>query len=209
MYVIVICRSSAKSKKVEKKEEDDDVRYETVNQMAKDLGCNVKDLVKDDHLRKSINLNKYITDNLGLPTLRDIIEELAKPGRDPRAAFEVFSFSDQVHEMSDLKTGMKLPGIVTNITKFGAFVDIGVHQDGLVHISHLSDGFVSDPASTVKLQQKVQVTVMEVDVQRKRISLSMKSDPFGKPKPGKEQREPENDGDLQAKLAMLKGKFKS
>ncbi|MAX25954.1 MAG: RNA-binding transcriptional accessory protein [Phycisphaeraceae bacterium] len=184
-------------------------RYETVNQMAKDLGCNVKDLVKDDHLRKSINLNKYITDNLGLPTLRDIIEELAKPGRDPRAAFEVFSFSDQVHEMSDLKTGMKLPGIVTNITKFGAFVDIGVHQDGLVHISHLSDGFVSDPASTVKLQQKVQVTVMEVDVQRKRISLSMKSDPFGKPKPGKKQSEPENDGDLQAKLAMLKGKFKS
>jgi len=190
-------------------------RYETVNTMAKDLGCTVEDLVKDKNLRSRIDLKKYVTDELGLPTLKDILDELAKPGRDPREQFESFAFADHVHEVSDLTIGMKLPGIVTNITKFGAFVDIGVHQDGLVHISHLSDSFVSDPASAVKLQQKVNVTVLEVDVPRKRISLSMKSDPFGQPAPKgggqkrarkqREEREPE--GDFQTKLAMLKGKF--
>ncbi len=187
-------------------------RYETVKTMAKDLGCQVEDLVKDENLRKKIDLNKYVSGNLGLPTLKDIIEELAKPGRDPRQQFEVFSFAEHVHSMEDLTVGMKLPGIVTNITKFGAFVDVGVHQDGLVHVSQLSDNFVSDPAKVVKLQDKVMVTVMEVDIPRKRISFSMKSDPFGKPKPKSKPNRPKREekpieGDLQAKLAMLKGKF--
>tara|TARA_Y100001980_G_scaffold21309_1_gene6065 strand:+ start:13010 stop:15247 length:2238 start_codon:yes stop_codon:yes gene_type:complete len=184
-------------------------RYETVQSMAKDLGCKVEDLVKDENLRKRIDLKKYVSGDLGLPTLKDILEELAKPGRDPRQQYEVFSFADNVHEMSDLTIGMKLPGIVTNITKFGAFVDVGVHQDGLVHVSQLSDSFVSDPSKVVKLQDKVMVTVTEVDVPRKRISLSMKSDPFGKPKPKQKSKREDKpiEGDLQAKLAMLKGKF--
>lgn len=182
-------------------------RYETVSTMAKDLGCTVEDLVRDQNLRSKIDLKKYVTEGLGLPTLQDIVSELAKPGRDPREQFEAFAFADNVHEIKDLAVGMKLPGIVTNITKFGAFVDIGVHQDGLVHVSHLSDNFVSDPAEAVKLQQKVNVTVLEVDVPRKRISLSLKSDPFGKPGPKKKKEEKVPDGDLQAKLAMLKGKF--
>ena len=184
-------------------------RYETVQTMAKDLGCKVEDLVKDENLRKRIDLKKYVSGDLGLPTLKDILEELAKPGRDPRQQYEVFSFADNVHEMSDLSIGMKLPGIVTNITKFGAFVDVGVHQDGLVHVSQLSDSFVSDPSKVVKLQDKVMVTVTEVDVPRKRISLSMKSDPFGKPKPKQKPKREDKpiEGDLQAKLAMLKGKF--
>ncbi|MEQ9306032.1 MAG: Tex family protein [Marinoscillum sp.] len=193
-------------------------RYETVATMAKDLGCTVTDLVKDHNLRSRIDLKKYVTESVGLPTLKDIVEELAKPGRDPREQFETFAFADNVHEIKDLSVGMKLPGIVTNITKFGAFVDVGVHQDGLVHISHLSDSFVADPAAAVKLQQPVNVTVLEVDVPRKRISLSMKSDPFAQQAPKqqrskkredrkKEDNEPE--GDLQAKLAMLKGKFGS
>ncbi|MGK7388959.1 MAG: Tex family protein [Candidatus Cyclobacteriaceae bacterium M2_1C_046] len=186
-------------------------RYELVEQMAKDQKCSVKDLINNPELRKSIDLKKYISEDIGLPTLQDIMEELAKPGRDPRQQFEVFSFNEHVHEMKDLQIGMKLPGIVTNITRFGAFVDIGVHQDGLVHVSHLSDQFITDPAEVVKVQQKVDVTVMEVDVERKRISLSMKSDPFGK-KPDtkkkavkKKQQDPE--GDFQEKLAQLKGMF--
>jgi uncharacterized protein len=127
--------------------------------------------------------------------------------------FEVFQFQDGVNEMKDLKVGMKLPGVVTNITKFGAFVDIGVHQDGLVHLSHLSDRYVSDPAAVVSVNQKVQVTVMEVDIPRKRIGLSMKSDPFaerGKQKPAekKAKETPESQGDFAAKLAALKGKFR-
>ncbi len=208
-------------------------RYETVGTMAKDLGCTVEDLVKDANLRTKLDLKKYVSGDLGLPTLKDIVDELAKPGRDPRQQFETFSFADHVHSIGDLTVGMKLPGLVTNITKFGAFVDVGVHQDGLVHISHLSDNYVSDPAKAVKLQQKVSVTVLEVDVPRKRISLSMKSDPFGTPEPkqakpkeapkgpkkfdknGKFDKKPNParreerlpDGDLQAKLAMLKGKF--
>ena len=185
-------------------------RYNTVYTMAKDLGCTVEDLVKDQNLRSRIDLKKYVSDDLGLPTLKDILAELAKPGRDPREQFETFAFADHVHEIKDLSIGMKLPGIITNITKFGAFVDVGVHQDGLVHVSHLSDSFVSDPTKAVKLQQKVMVTVLEVDVPRKRISLSMKSDPYGKSAPKqdrKKREEKEPEGDLQAKLAMLKGKF--
>ena len=123
--------------------------------------------------------------------LQDILEELAKPGRDPRESFEVFNFQEGVNAMADLKVGMKLPGVVTNITAFGAFVDVGVHQDGLVHLSHLADRFVKDPNEVVTVNQKVQVTVMEVDIARKRIGLSMKADPFAewgknpaKPAPG-------------------------
>ena len=152
-------------------------RYSIVKQMAKDLGCKVVDLMKDASLRQKIDLEKYVSDEVGLPTLKDIIEELTKPGRDPRKQFEVFSFQDGVEKVEDLKPGLKLPGLVTNVTAFGAFVDIGVHQDGLVHVSQLADRFVSNPAEVVKVQQKVQVTVTEVDLNRKRIALSMRANP--------------------------------
>ncbi len=151
--------------------------YHIVEKMAKDLTSSVKDLMREEPLRKKLDLNKYVTDTVGLPTLNDIMSELSKPGRDPRDKFVVFSFAEGVHSMEDLKVGMKLPGIVTNITNFGAFVDIGVHQDGLVHISELADKFVKNPADVVKLHQKVDVTVMNTDIPRKRISLSMKSKP--------------------------------
>ncbi len=197
-------------------------RYKTVAAMATDLNSSVDELVKNTTLRSQVDLKKYISEEVGLPTLQDILAELAKPGRDPRQQFETFSFSDDAQSIGDLKIGMKLPGLVTNITKFGAFVDIGVHQDGLVHVSHLSDQFVSDPAKAVQLQQKVTVTVMEVDVHRKRISLSMKSDPFAEAKPREKKppnrnqssnkppsnKQAEPEGDLQAKLALLKGKFR-
>src|SRR6185436_3149439 len=152
--------------------------YAIVKQMATDLGCSVKDLMDSTELRKQLDLKKYVTEKVGLPTLTDILAELEKPGRDPRQEFEFFSFTEGVNAISDLKVGMKLPGIVTNVTNFGAFVDIGVHQDGLVHISHLSDKFIKDPNEAVTVQQKVTVTVVEVDAPRKRIGLSMKSDPF-------------------------------
>jgi uncharacterized protein len=145
--------------------------------MAKDLNCSVSDLLRDAGVRQKIQLPKYVTETVGLPTLNDILGELAKPGRDPRQKFEVFSFQNGVEKMEDLKPGMKLPGIVTNVTAFGAFVDIGVHQDGLVHVSQLSDRFVKDPAEVVKVSQKVTVTVTEVDLPRKRIALSMKAAP--------------------------------
>ncbi len=148
--------------------------YGIVDLMAKDLGVTVKDLMRDESLRKKINKEKYVTDKVGLPTLNDIVLELAKPGRDPRDKFEAFQFADSVHKIEDLKPGMKLPGIVTNITAFGCFVDIGVHQDGLVHVSQLADRFVKDPNEVVKVHQKVEVTVLEVDLERKRISLSMR-----------------------------------
>ncbi|MCE7996847.1 MAG: RNA-binding transcriptional accessory protein [Roseivirga sp.] len=184
--------------------------YKIVAQMAKDQGCTVTDLIRNTETRKRIDLKRYITDAVGLPTLKDILDELAKPGRDPREQFESFSFAEGVNSMEDLKTGMKLPGIVTNVTNFGAFVDIGVHQDGLVHISHLSDGYVSNPANIVSVQQKVQVTVLEVDINRKRISLSMKGQQ--KPQTKKKQkprprRREDNGGDMASKLAALKGKF--
>jgi uncharacterized protein len=151
--------------------------YELVEAMAKDLKCTVTDLIKDAGLRSKIQLSKYVTESVGLPTLNDIMAELAKPGRDPRQQFEVFSFQSGVEKMEDLKPGMKLPGIVTNVTAFGAFVDIGVHQDGLVHVSQLSDQFVKEPSEVVKVAQRVNVTVMEVDLPRKRIALSMKAAP--------------------------------
>lgn len=152
-------------------------RYDVVKSMAGDLKCTVNDLIKDPVLRQQIRLEKYQTADVGMPTLTDIMQELAKPGRDPRSQFETVAFQDGIEKPEDLKPGMKLPGIVTNVTAFGAFVDVGVHQDGLVHISHLSDQFVKDPADVVKVAQKVNVTVLEVDLARKRIALSMKSNP--------------------------------
>jgi uncharacterized protein len=142
--------------------------------MAADLNCDIKDLIQKPDLRKQVNRKKYITETVGELTINDILKELEKPGRDPREQIEEFRFDENVKTMDDLKPGMKLPGIVTNITNFGAFVDIGVKQDGLVHISQLSNTFVSDPNQVVKLQQKVMVTVTEVDPSRKRIALTMK-----------------------------------
>jgi len=150
--------------------------YPLVSSMAKEVGCQVSDLITDKEKREAIDLKKYVTEKAGLPTLRDIMAELARPGRDPREKFEAFSFDDTVAKIEDLKPGMMLPGIVTNVAAFGAFVDVGVHQDGLVHISQLADRFVRDPAEVVKVQQQVQVTVLEVDLPRKRISLSMKKE---------------------------------
>ncbi len=151
--------------------------YAIVEKMAADLGVTVADLVRDGLLRAKIKPENYVTEKVGLPTLKDILVELAKPGRDPRKQFEAFKFDEGVHKPEDLKPGMKLPGIVTNVTAFGAFVDIGVHQDGLVHVSQLADSFVKDPAEVVKPQQKVMVTVTEVDLARNRIALSMRSNP--------------------------------
>ena len=151
--------------------------YSIVDAMACDLSCSVRDLMQDAEQRKWIDVQKYRTDRIGLPTLNDILAELAKPGRDPRQQFEVVQFKEGVEKIEDLQPGMKLPGVVTNVTAFGAFVDIGVHQDGLVHVSQLADRFVKSPAEVVKVQQKVMVTVLEVDLARKRIGLSMRSNP--------------------------------
>jgi len=206
-------------------------RYELVKQIAKDAGCTIKDLMSDDKLRKSIPLQKYTSETVGLPTLNDIMAELAKPGRDPREQFETFSFTEGVNAIGDLKIGMKLPGIVTNITNFGAFVDIGVHQDGLVHLSQISNRYIKDPNEVLKVAQKVLVTVTEVDAARKRISLTMKDNEkreavvqkpaftkpsFNKVAPKPVQNKPyvskpatqEAEGDLQMKLAALKNMFK-
>lgn len=150
--------------------------YPIVEQMAQDLGVTVADLMQDEKLRKQIDLKAYTTDTVGLPTLQDIMAELAKPGRDPREQFEIFQFAEGINEITDLREGMSLPGIVTNITDFGAFVDIGVHQDGLVHLSQMADRFIKHPTEVVKVHQKVQVRVVSVEVERKRISLSMKSE---------------------------------
>ena len=151
--------------------------YGIVDAMAADLRCGVQDLLRDAGLRQKVQLPRYATPTVGIPTLNDIMAELAKPGRDPRQRFEAFAFQEGVGKVEDLKPGMKLPGIVTNVTAFGAFVDIGVHQDGLVHVSQLADRFVKDPAEVVKVHQKVMVTVVEVDLPRKRIALSMKAKP--------------------------------
>lgn len=152
-------------------------RYALVERMAKDMGTDVKTLMRDEKLRSRIDLKQYVSEDVGLPTLKDILRELGKPGRDPREKFEAFEFSNEVHSIEDLREGMRLPGVVTNVTAFGAFVDVGAHQDGLVHISELADTFVSDPNAVVKPGMRVSVYVLEVDVPRKRISLSMKSNP--------------------------------
>ncbi|MCF8045036.1 MAG: RNA-binding transcriptional accessory protein [Desulfarculaceae bacterium] len=147
--------------------------YPVVEQMAADAGTGIKELMMDAGKIEKIDLTRYVTETIGLPTLEDIAGELSRPGRDPREAFQPFSFDNTVHDMKDLLPGMKIPGIVTNVTAFGAFVDIGVHRDGLVHISRLADRYVKDPGEIVSVREKVIVTVLEVDVERKRISLSM------------------------------------
>ncbi len=149
--------------------------YSVVERMAGDLGCSVGMLIGNDALHKKIDLSRYVTDLIGLPTLQDIYAELMKPGRDPRRQFEIFSFKEGIEKPEDLVPGMTLPGIVTNVTNFGAFVDVGVHLDGLVHISQLSDRYVKDPAEVVKVHQQVTVRVLEVDLERKRIALSMRT----------------------------------
>ncbi len=151
--------------------------YGVVERMAGDLACTVGDLMRDDGLRRKIDLRRYVGDKVGMPTLTDIMGELEKPGRDPRGEFEAFAFSEAVRDFKDVQVGMHLPGVVTNVTAFGAFVDIGVHQDGLVHVSQLADRFVKDPAEVVRVQQKVMVTVVSVDAERKRIGLSMRTNP--------------------------------
>ena len=148
--------------------------YDLVTTIAKDLGVTIQELIRDENIRQKIIIEDYISDTIGRPTLEDIVAELNRPGRDPRAEFVEFHFQDGVNKISDLVTGMRLPGLITNITKFGAFVDIGVHQDGLVHISQLANRFVRDPKEIVKLGQAVSVTVLEVDQNRQRIALSMK-----------------------------------
>jgi uncharacterized protein len=155
--------------------------YGTAERMAGEIGCSVADLMASPELRSRIKPERFVSDKAGLPTLIDIIQELAKPGRDPRVAFEPFAFDPGVREARDLKAGMVLPGIVTNVTAFGAFVDVGVHQDGLVHVSRMSDSFVENPQSFLKPGQQVKVAVLEVDEQRKRVSLSMKKRDLGEP----------------------------
>jgi len=185
--------------------------YHVVEKMAADVGCAIDELMTSKELRKQIKLVNYVTDTIGLPTLQDIVKELEKPGRDPRKSFEVFSFAEGIEKPEHLHVGMKLQGIVTNVTNFGAFVDVGVHQDGLVHLSHLSDTFVDDPNKVVKVQQVVNVTVMEVDLKRNRIALSMKSDPEqptqrGSSAPKKEEIKYDSN-DMGSALAALKQKF--
>lgn len=204
-------------------------RYALVEQMAKDLNCSLQDLMKDAQLRNKIKLQNYLSESVGLPTLNDILNELAKPGLDPREQFETFSFTDGINSINDLYVGMTLPGIITNITAFGAFVDIGVHQDGLVHLSQMSNKFIKDPNEVVKVSQKVMVKVTEVDVARKRIALSMKTDEKPAPRPKSTDQKSKNpeqkqvfkkpefkknnsvqnepQSDLAIKLAALKGKF--
>ena len=197
--------------------------YPVVDTMAHDLGCQVADLLRNESLTRSIDVRKYVTVAVGLPTLTDILQELAKPGRDPRQEFEVFRFTEGMEKIEDVEPGMKLPGIVTNVTAFGAFVDIGVHQDGLVHISQLADRFIKNANEVVKVHQKVMVTVLEVDLERKRIALSMRSQPTqppdrsprdkSVPAPGKSrgraaqsEYRPANTGWFSDALRQLKGK---
>ena len=148
--------------------------YAIVEKMAKDMKCTVADLIKDKELRAKIDIKKYVTDTVGLPTLNDIMKELDKPGRDPRQQIQVFEFDKNVKTLDDLREGMELPGIVTNITNFGCFVDIGIKENGLVHISQLADKFVSDPTTVVSIHQHVRVRVLGIDHERKRVQLTMK-----------------------------------
>src|SRR5690606_39163538 len=163
-------------------------RYKVVQQMAADLGVSARELVGNAELAKRIEIRKSLGGDIGEPTLRDIVAELAKPGRDPRAEFEAAQFRDDVHELEDLELGMTLEGVVTNVTNFGAFVDVGVHQDGLVHISELSDKWVDDPRKVVKVGDRLKVTVLSVDLQLRRIGLSAKQKP-GKPAAREQERD--------------------
>ncbi len=166
--------------------------YGIVETMARDLDLGVTDLLENDMLRKKIDPNRYVTDRVGIPTLTDILAELAKPGRDPRKQFETFKFQEGIEKIEHVQPGMSLPGVVTNVTAFGAFVDIGVHQDGLVHISQLANRFIKDPNEVVKVHQHITVKVLDVDLERKRISLSMKQDAVQEPeKTRKAPKKPE------------------
>ncbi len=178
--------------------------YPIVGAMARDVGCTVKDFLSDETLRQKIVVNRYVTENVGLPTLQDILVELAKPGRDPRRHFEPTGFTEGVMKVADLEPGMRLPGIVTNITAFGAFVDIGVHQDGLVHISEMADRFVKDAREVVRVHQRVMVRVLAVDLERSRISLSMKEshDP-GEKGPARKAMEASKRGKAQRKQERI------
>ena len=149
-------------------------RYALVEQMAHDCGCSIEQLIKDKEQRKKIDIQRYVSDDVGEPTLLDIMKELEKPGRDPRDKVQTVEFDDDVRDIKDLRTGMELNGIVTNVTQFGAFVDIGIHENGLVHVSEMSDKRVSNPERVVRISQPVRVRVKSVDLERKRISLSMK-----------------------------------
>jgi uncharacterized protein len=195
-------------------------RYKLVEQMASKQHTTVADLMAKEDLRRNLNLKEYVSEEVGLLTLEDIMKELDKPSRDPRDEISIFEYAEGVKSMEDLKVGMTLPGVVTNITAFGAFVDVGVKQDGLVHISHLSNRFVSNPNDVVKLNQKVTVTVLEVDPARKRISLSMKENEPVAPAARREQRDnrpqqgnqkkaakPAPANDFQSKLDELRKKF--
>ncbi len=173
--------------------------YPIVDAMARDLGCSVLDLMRDEKLRKRVDLNQYVSERVGLPTLNDILSELSKPGRDPREQFETFRFAEGIEKIEDVKPGMKLPGIVTNLTAFGVFVDIGIHQDGLVHISEVSNRFVKNPAEVVKVHQKVMVSVLNVDFERKRISLSMRDSPPGEERKKEEKKREERGQDRRQK----------
>ncbi len=196
--------------------------YHIVEKMAEDLGCEVKDLVSNNEAIEKIDIKKYVDDKIGIPTLEDIKQELAKPGRDPRQQFEIFEFTEGLNKIEDLKPGMVLPGVVTNVTNFGAFVDIGVHQDGLVHISEISDSYITNPNDVLKVHQKVKVRVIDVDFARKRINLSMKTNEKRvsvKSKKNeqennqhrhhvsKKEKEKRQQEIMQAKLELLKAKF--
>ncbi|MCS7005897.1 MAG: RNA-binding transcriptional accessory protein [Cytophagales bacterium] len=184
--------------------------YHIVEKMAKDLQCTVKDLMTKEELRELIKLENYITETVGLPTLQDILKELAKPGRDPRKQFEVFRFAEGIEKISDLKVGMKLPGIVMNITDFGAFVDIGVHQAGLLHISQISDKKINHPSEVLKVQQKVEVTVIDVDLKRNRISLSLKGEKTQEAKQlqARNKDKKKENLSIDEKLRLLQEKFR-
>ena len=183
--------------------------YHVVETMACDLGCAVADLMKTEELRRRIDPSRYVTDTVGLPTLTDILAELAKPGRDPRREFESFSFAKGVETMEDLRPGMWLPGIVTNITAFGAFVDIGVHQDGLVHVSQMADRFVKDPHQVVKVHQQVKVKVLEVDLERKRISLSLREkEEGGGDRPRRSEARPADRGQKRREAVPFNNPFR-
>jgi uncharacterized protein len=185
--------------------------------MAAKANSTIPELIQNTEIRKQIKAKDFVTETIGQFTIEDILKELEKPGRDPRSPIEEFRFADGISTMEDLKPGIKIPGIVTNITNFGAFVDVGVKQDGLVHISHLANRFISDPNEAVKLGQKVMATVLEVDISRKRIALSLKDAQSERPEVRKTEsragakpinKKPEPMNAFQAKLMELKKNFK-
>jgi uncharacterized protein len=182
--------------------------YPVVEAMARDLDCTVEDLIREEELRKKIRKETYVNDRIGLPTLNDILNELTKPGRDPREQYESLAFAEGIEKLEDLKAGMRLPGVVTNITAFGAFVDIGVHQDGLVHVSQLANRYVRNPTDVLKVHQKVMVTVLDVDLDRKRISLSMKeTSAVKKAEPGGPKKVRSRQPDVQEQMQPQKSSF--